>query len=76
MRETIELYICESAYVSLHVNQPYIFRVHPICEECNRLAAFTPTINVSVDQDPFGDSYENSEANGVPGFAGDPRDTA
>jgi hypothetical protein len=49
VNKTLEIYICEVAHLCLHVNQSYIFRVHPTCEECNRLAQYTPTINVEVD---------------------------
>jgi hypothetical protein len=49
VNKTLELYICEVAHLILHVNQPYIFRVHPICEECIRLAQYTPTVKVEVD---------------------------
>ncbi len=41
-----ELYICEIQHLVLHVNQLYVFRVHPTCEECNRLARIgTPSFN-------------------------------
>ena len=49
VNKTLELYICEVAHLQLHVNQPYVFRVHPICEECNRLAQYTPTVSVDVN---------------------------
>lgn len=48
VNKTIEIYICEVAHLQLHVNQPYIFRVHPMCEECIRLAQFTPVVQVEV----------------------------
>jgi hypothetical protein len=38
----IEMYICEVAQVILHVDQLYVFRVHSHCEECTRLAQFSP----------------------------------
>jgi hypothetical protein len=37
-----EMYICEVAHVILHVDQLYVFRVHPHCEECLRLAKYSP----------------------------------
>jgi hypothetical protein len=37
-----EMYICEVAHVILHVNQLYVFRVHTCCEECLRLARYSP----------------------------------
>jgi len=49
MNETIEMYICETAHVILHINQPYIFRVHPFCDECARLAYYTPKVAIQVN---------------------------
>jgi hypothetical protein len=49
VNKMLEIYICEVAHLCLHVNQPYIFRAHPNCEECLRLAAYTPTVKVEVD---------------------------
>jgi len=49
VNKNLEIYICEVPHLQLHVNQPYIFRVHPTCEECNRLAQFTPTVAVEVN---------------------------
>ena len=37
-----EMYICEVAQVILHIDQLYVFRVHPHCEECLRLARYSP----------------------------------
>jgi hypothetical protein len=37
-----EIYICEVADVILHLDQLYVFRVHPHCEECLRLAKYSP----------------------------------
>jgi hypothetical protein len=37
-----EMYICEVAHVILRVNQLYVFRVHTYCEECLRLAQYSP----------------------------------
>jgi hypothetical protein len=37
-----EMYICEVPHLFLHVNQLYIFRVHPECDECKALALHTP----------------------------------
>ena len=51
VNKTIEIYICEVAHLQLHVNQPYIFRVNAMCEECIRLANFTPTVDVKVGTD-------------------------
>jgi hypothetical protein len=48
-----EIYICESAHVILHVDQLYVFRVHPHCEECLRLAKYSPGfVQVMVEKDP------------------------
>jgi hypothetical protein len=47
--QATELYICETLHVILHVNQLYIFRVHPLCEECTRLVDVTPTVTVDVN---------------------------
>jgi hypothetical protein len=49
VNKTLELYICEVAHLILHVSQPYIFMVHPNCEECSRLAMYSPTVKVEVD---------------------------
>jgi hypothetical protein len=38
----IEMYICEVAQVILHIDQLYVFRVHRHCEECLRLAQYSP----------------------------------
>jgi hypothetical protein len=49
----IEMYICEVAHVILHVNQLYVFRVHTCCEECLRLAKYSPGfVQVMVEKAP------------------------
>jgi hypothetical protein len=48
-----EMYICEVADVILHFNQLYVFRVHTYCEECIRLAKYSPGfVQVMVEKDP------------------------
>ena len=37
-----EIYICEVAHVILRINQLYVFRAHTLCEECLRLARYSP----------------------------------
>jgi hypothetical protein len=37
-----EMYICEVAHVILHIDQLYVFRVHTYCDECLRLAQYSP----------------------------------
>jgi hypothetical protein len=37
-----EMYICEVAHVMLRIDQLYVFRVHTYCEECLRLAQYSP----------------------------------
>jgi hypothetical protein len=48
-----EIYICGVADVILHLDQLYVFRVHPHCEECLRLAKYSPGfVQVMVEKDP------------------------
>jgi hypothetical protein len=42
MRPIIEMYLCEVQHLVLRIGQPYIFRAHPLCEECTRLANVYP----------------------------------
>lgn len=36
--EPLELFLCEISNLFLHPNQPYIFRKHPSCPDCERYA--------------------------------------
>ena len=48
-----EMFICEVAHVVLHIDQLYIFRVHTLCDECLRLAQYSPGfVQVMVEKDP------------------------
>ncbi len=50
-----EMYICETKHLFLHVDQLYIFRVHPECDECKALALHTPP---SIQQEADADQNE------------------
>jgi hypothetical protein len=47
-----EMYICEVAHVILRIDELYIFRVHALCEECTRLAQYSPGfVQVKVEKE-------------------------
>lgn len=36
------MYLCETQFLALHPDQLYVFRVHPGCEKCRKLAESDP----------------------------------